>query len=243
MKHLDLFSGIGGFALAARWMGWETVAFCEIEPFCRKVLAKNFPGVPIHDDIHTLDVRELHVDLVTGGFPCQPHSVAGSRRGRDDARHLWPQFARIIEEARSAWVVVENVPGLRTTAADEVLADLESLGYACWPLVVGAVHAGAPHRRQRVWIVANANAARLEVRRGVGRDAEPQRPTAERGRYQPDWLGWTDAPQPAVRRLDDGLPGGLADGCRVQKLKALGNAIVPQVAYEIFRSIDAALCD
>jgi DNA (cytosine-5)-methyltransferase 1 len=156
MRHLDLFSGIGGFALAARWMGWETIAFCEIEDYPRRVLAKNFPGVPIHDDIHSLDARGLRVDIVTGGFPCQPHSVAGSRRGRDDARHLWPQFARIIEEARPAWVVIENVAGLRTTAADEVLADLESLGYACWPLVVGAVHANAPHKRQRVWIVANA---------------------------------------------------------------------------------------
>ncbi len=104
MKHLDLFSGIGGFALAARWIGWQTVAFCEIEPYCRKILAKNFPGVPIHDDIHNVEGSEYRgrIQLVTGGFPCQPHSVAGSRRGRDDARHLWPAFARIIEEARPA---------------------------------------------------------------------------------------------------------------------------------------------
>src|SRR5512139_1420561 len=109
MRHLDLFSGLGGFALAARWMGWETIGFVEIEDYPRRVLAKNFPGVPIHDDIHDFDARGLHADIVTGGVPCQPHSVAGSRRGRHDARHLWPQFARVVEETRPSWIVVENV--------------------------------------------------------------------------------------------------------------------------------------
>ena len=106
------------------------------------------------------------IDLVCGGFPCQPHSVAGKRRGRDDERHLWPEMFRIVRQAQPRWVVAENVPGLRTTAADEVLADLDSAGYAAWPLVVGAWAVGAPHRRDRVWIVAHRDGERRQPERG-----------------------------------------------------------------------------
>src|SRR5690242_14537733 len=106
MRHLDLFSGIGGFSLAAGWAGFTTVQFCEIDPFCQKVLAKNFPGVPIHDDIRTLAGESLGpIDLITGGFPCQPFSVAGKRRGADDDRHLWPEMARLVGECRPRWVL------------------------------------------------------------------------------------------------------------------------------------------
>lgn len=151
--------------------GFTTVGLCEIEPYCREVLKKHWPGVPIWSDVRevTGDVVKTRcgaVDLVAGGFPCQPHSVAGSRKGREDERHLWPEFARVVREVRPRWVLAENVPGLRTTAADEVLADLEAAGYACWPLVVGADDVGAPHRRKRVWIVARL----ADIGRGWVRD-------------------------------------------------------------------------
>jgi len=157
LKVLDLFSGIGGFSLGLESTGgFETIAFCEIEEFPRKVLKKHWPGVPIHEDIHHVSgYKYKGIDLVCGGFPCQPVSMAGKRKGDKDSRWLWPEFLRVIQEARPRWCLIENVPGLRTKHADEVLADLEGQGYACWPLVVGAVHAGAPHRRQRVWIVAH----------------------------------------------------------------------------------------
>ena len=162
MRHLDLFSGIGGFALAVHWVGWETIGFCEIEAYPQAVLRKNFPGIPIIDDVRTLDADRLaelgRIDLVTGGFPCQDVSTAGKRAGLAGARSgLWSEMLRIVESARPAWVVAENVCGLRTLGADRVLADLAEAGYAAWPLVVGAVHAGAPHRRQRVWIVGHAD--------------------------------------------------------------------------------------
>lgn len=154
---LDIFSGIGGISLGLNRAGMRIVAFCEREPFCRAVLAEHWPDVPCFDDIRTLDVdalRPLGVDLVAGGFPCQPVSVAGKRRGHEDERWLWPEMLRLVREVRPRWVLAENVAGLRTLGADGVLEDLESAGYSCWPLVVGADDVGAPHRRKRVWIVA-----------------------------------------------------------------------------------------
>ena len=130
MKHLDLFSGIGGFALAARWAGIETVGFCEIEEYPRKVLAKNFPAVPIHNDIRELDGSIYEgVDIITGGFPCQPFSTCGREKGAKDDRHLWPEMLRIISEARPAWVIAENVSGLVRLGLDMVQHDLEGEGY------------------------------------------------------------------------------------------------------------------
>ncbi|MBX6424169.1 DNA (cytosine-5-)-methyltransferase (plasmid) [Thermosulfurimonas sp. F29] len=169
MRHLDLFSGIGGFALAARWV-WgkahRVLAFVEIDPFCQEVLRKHFPGVPIHDDIRTFKATHLvgRVDLLTGGWPCQPFSHAGKRRGKADDRYLWPEMRRIIEECRPRWVVGENVAGIINLALDDVLSDLEALGYEAWPIVVPACAVNAPHRRDRVWIVAYnvADSAGLE---------------------------------------------------------------------------------
>src|SRR5215831_16662165 len=165
--HLDLFSGIGGFALAASWAGYETVLFCEIDRFCQAVLRKNFPGVPIHDDVRTLAAEHVPgpVDLLTGGFPCQPVSVAGQRRGDADDRWLWPEMARVVGEVRPRYVLAENVPGLIGMALDGCLADLEGLGYACRAVIVPACAVGAWHRRDRVWIVAHAA--------GVRRDGHP----------------------------------------------------------------------
>src|SRR5689334_7839605 len=112
MKHLDLFSGIGGFALAARWAGFETFLFCEIDPFCQKVLNKNFPKVPIFGDIKFLSVQYHQVDILTAGFPCQPFSVAGKQKGKNDDRYLWPETFRIIKLSHPHWLILENVPGI-----------------------------------------------------------------------------------------------------------------------------------
>lgn len=155
--HLDLFSGIGGFALAAQWTGWQTIAFSEIEPYACKVLKRHWPDVPNLGDIR--NVRGVRADLVTGGFPCQPYSLAGKRRGASDDRALWPEMLRVIDEARPAWVLGENVPGIINLELDRVLDDLERIGYAAWPLGIPACAVDARHRRERVWIVAYSERA------------------------------------------------------------------------------------
>lgn len=155
--HLDLFSGIGGFALAARWAGFKTVGFCEQDRFCQKVIAKHWPGIQIHEDICKLDGRQYaEVDLLTGGFPCQPFSFAGKRKGASDDRALWPEMFRVITQARPGWVLGENVAGIVSMELDRVLSDLESLGYSARAIVIPACAVDAKHRRSRVWIVANA---------------------------------------------------------------------------------------
>ena len=148
VRHLDLFSGIGGFALAAKMVGGiKTVGFCEIDRWAQKVLAKNFPGVPIHDDVKTLNPDEYgRIDLVTGGFPCQPFSEAGQQRGKDDDRFLWPYMLRVVERSRPRWVCGENVSGINGLALDDCLADLEGIGYEVAPPInVPACAVGANH--------------------------------------------------------------------------------------------------
>jgi len=225
MRHLDLFSGIGGFALAARWAGIETVGFCEIEEFPRKVLQKNFPGVSIHHDIRELNGEEyVGIDLITGGYPCQPFSTVGKRRGTEDDRHLWPEMLRVITQAKPTWVVCENVYGHVTMGLDEVLADMESEGYAAQPFVVPACAKDAPHRRYRVWVIAHST--------GIG--SYGVIPTKRRDLAPDIWGEWKEWEiKPVVLGEDDGLPD------RVDRIKGLGNAIVPQVAYEILRTIRA----
>lgn len=164
LKVLDLFSGIGGFSLGLeRIGGFETIAFCEIEPFPRKVLQKHWPDVPIFEDVRTLHATDLPraVDVICGGYPCQPFSLAGKRQGAEDDRHLWPEIDRLLREFSStgkkpSWCVFENVAGHINMGLDSVLADLEGQGYTAWPLVIPACAVDAPHRRDRVWIVAHA---------------------------------------------------------------------------------------
>jgi DNA (cytosine-5)-methyltransferase 1 len=161
--HLDLFSGIGGFALAAKWNGYRTVGFCDNEPYSQAVLKKHWPEVPCHKDIR--EVRgDLYagVTLLTGGFPCQPFSVAGKQRGKDDNRYLWPEMCRVIREARPAWIIGENVAGIVNLALDTVCADLEAEGYEVEPIIIPACAVDAPHRRDRVWIIANINGLRSQ---------------------------------------------------------------------------------
>lgn len=156
LRVLDLFSGIGGFSLGLeRTGGFETVAFCEIDPYCRAVLRKHWPDVPIHEDVRTLRGDEYGpVDVVCGGYPCQPFSHAGKRRGAEDDRHLWPEVHRIVASIRPAWCLFENVAGHISMGLDQVLSDLAGEGYAAQPLVIPACALNAPHRRDRVWIVA-----------------------------------------------------------------------------------------
>lgn len=251
--HLDLFSGIGGFALAARMNEVQTVAFVEKDAYAQKVLRKNFADIPIYDDICKFDGKPFNGTwLLTGGFPCQPFSLAGKRRGAEDDRALWPEMLRVIDEAKPRWVLGENVPGIITMELDRVLADLESLGYSAWPVAIPACATDARHRRNRVWIVAHAASGQDDGRNGRIVDAAPgrgeslnaaadsrrenvadangagreeqRRPVANGEEHETAQCGNRWEPEPAICRVVNGLPN------RVDRLKGLGNAIVPQVA-------------
>ena len=336
--HIDLFSGIGGFALAANWAGYQTEIFCERDEFCQKVLGKHWPTVPIVGDIFDFDgTQHAGADLLTAGIPCQPYSCAGKRLGAEDDRALWPEALRVIREARPRWVVIENVAGFINLALDGVLSDLEAEGYETGAVVLPACAVNAPHRRDRVWIVANAgrfdsdrrggkrggqetagarywitrssehaddvadrsdcgreeaqrldfgggendapsdsDRPRLEGRLGESLRERPDERAARESRpHAPDPysepLGWATEPrgqrgggqsESRVGWNFDGLsteldrPFGsgpeqwdgdwergaprVAKGAkdRAKRLKALGNAIVPQVAYQILSAID-----
>jgi DNA (cytosine-5)-methyltransferase 1 len=254
LRVLDLFSGVGLMSLGLGWAGMRTVGFCEIEPACRFWLREQWPAVPIFEDVRALTGEVVlercgAVDLVAGGFPCQPVSVAGSRKGAADERWLWPEMFRLVRELRPRWVLAENVPGLRTLGADGVLADLESAGYACWPLVVGAIHTGAPLRRLRVWIVGlrmdGADGARREggERPGLqgaegadgrwGQSYEPVRPSDRPWPPRPCSVG-------RVPRMADGGPGRLArhrSAARRARLRGWGNGVYAPLVAEIGRAI------
>ena len=168
LTHLSLFSGIGGLDLAAERAGFRTVGQCEWADYPRAVLEKHWPGLPRWRDIRTLTGDDFFektgmrtVTVLSGGFPCQPFSTAGKRRGKEDDRYLWPEMLRVISEIRPAWVVGENVAGIVSMALDTVLSDLESIGYACQALVIPACAVDAPHRRDRVAIVANSQGERF----------------------------------------------------------------------------------
>ena len=201
MNVLDLFSGIGGFSLGLERAGMRTEAFCELDPYCRRVLAKHWPGVPIHDDIRQLDGSQYTgtVDVVCGGYPCQPFSTAGKQQGDADPRHLWPEMRRIIRECRPRWVVAENVRGHVRLGFDTVAAQLEDDGFTVWPVLVPACAVGAPHKRERLWIVANAQRFR---HRGENHGREVRRPDAER-------------PPGGSSRSGDGDREGASDGSDV----------------------------
>lgn len=247
MRLLDLFSGIGGFSLAARWMGWETIQFVEKDEFCQKVLTKNFKGVPIHGDIKTYEPDAmLGVDIISGGSPCQPFSCAGKRRGVEDDRALWCEMLRIIKIVKPRWVLFENVAGIVSMELDNVLADLEGEGYEARTLMVPSCGVNAPQKRDRVWVIANRNQDGDYRRRveeggdsrnggrsetvGGGATVNAERPCAFDNRRPIAYLR---------RRGDDGIPRRV-DTDKGKRIAALGNAIVPQVAYEIFLAIDEA---
>ena len=160
MRHGSLFSGIGGFDLAAEWCGWENVFHCEINPFCQQVLKHYWPNAECYDDIKKTDFTKWRgtIDIISGGFPCQPYSHAGQRKGKDDERHLWPEMLRAIREIEPSYIVGENVRGLISwnggMVFDEVQTDLELAGYEVAAVVIPAAGVNAPHGRDRVWFVA-----------------------------------------------------------------------------------------
>lgn len=184
MTHASIFSGIGGFDLAAEWAGWTNMFNCEIDDFCRNILNYHFPT-----DIRTTDFTVWRglIDVLTGGFPCQPFSVAGKRLGTEDERHLWPEMLRAIREIRPAWVVGENVFGIVNWSDglvfEQVCADLENEGYSLQPFILPACAVDAPHRRDRVWIVAYRSDAGTDNSRGERfRTDSPPTPTASCGK-------------------------------------------------------------
>lgn len=291
LKVLDLFSGIGGFSLGLERAGFQTVAFCEIDPFCRSVLAKHWPDVPIFEDVTVLRGEDVGpVDVICGGYPCQPFSLAGERKGTEDDRHLWPEFMRLVAELGPTWVIGENVAGHISMGLDAVLSDLETEGYAVRSFVIPAVSLDAKHRRDRVWTIGHANgnsqpngaideqAQKLQAvanacggrcdRAEEGESKQPRGAEAEcssealadansyrsqRGnvtgkgqqkrsgkskrqkvagsidgcRSDPCW--WL--PEPNVGRVAHGVPN------RVDRLKALGNAVVPQIPEILGKAI------
>lgn len=267
MRHASLFSGIGGFDLAAQWMGWENVFQVEKDTFCQKVLAKNFPHTKRYGDIKEFDGTKYRgaVDILTGGFPCQPFSTAGERRGTEDERHLWPEMRRVIREVAPAYIVGENVLGLvswsKGLVFEQVHADLEADGYEVQAFVLPAAGVNAPHQRYRIWFVAHAVSERCGEKRPCINEVIKQRSggyieqwdssntnkqgleVRERQRRHDEqeftaafgadnrWERWPT--QPGVCGGNDGVPN------RVDRIKSLGNAIVPQVAYQIFKAIEA----
>lgn len=236
MRLGSLFAGIGGFDLAARWMGWETAWFSEIDPYCSAVLAKHWSGVPNHGDVDRIDWRTVEpVDLVCGGFPCQPVSRAGKREAQADERWLWPAFARCISALRPRYALMENVPGLLDRGMGDILGDLARMRYDAEWCVIPATAASAPHRRERVWVLAYP----------VGVGGQPG--ILDRGELAAAWrearmgqFGGMDGPEAwlqAIPRLcgsNDGVPSV------VDRLRCCGNSIVPQVAQMVFQAIEAA---
>lgn len=244
MNVLSLFAGIGGLELGLERAGMTTVGQVELDPYCRQVLAKHWPEVPKHDDVRTTagwwrSQQRPHVDLVAGGFPCQPVSLAGRGLGERDERWLWPAMADVIAELRPEWVLWENVPGLRKRGLDTVHADLVRLGYRHRVGRIRACEVGAPHVRARLLGVAHAPRLGRGTRgpgRPVGetahRNHQPTQGMAQRGTTTRPGTGhW--ASEPRMDRLVDGLPRELVE----RHLHAYGNAVVPAVGEHIGRLI------
>ena len=296
LTHLSLFSGIGGLDLAAEMAGFRTVGQCEWADYPTKVLEKHWPDVPRWRDIRTLTERSFYektgmriVDVISGGFPCQPFSVAGKRRGKEDDRYLWPEMLRVISELRPAWVVGENVAGIVNMALDQVYADLENEGYAVQAFVIPACAVDAPHRRDRVcilgwgqsesnlfytnakgakykdigkskkgkqkqpWIsrlhtnVSDTKSTELQGRRETTREWRAKSGCSSRRSAQPGLGGvadgisrWMDRgmsapgywmPEPDIPRITSKKEH------RADRLKCLGNAVVPQQFYPVFKAI------
>ena len=280
LRVLDLFSGIGGFSLGLERAGMRTVAFCEIEPYCRAVLRKHWPDVPCFEDVRDLHAFDVGpVDVICGGFPCQDISVAGRGAGLSGERSgLWSEYRRLIEECRPSWVVIENVVALRSRGLDQVLGEISALGYDAEWHCIPAAAIGARHRRDRIWIVAYPGGERCERRQGDKGGDQPDRPASgwqegdggsldgrEGGcaghvanSHEPRLERWLReslrqcsgqwpageggasgidcqwSAEPDVGRVANGVPS------RVDRIRALGNAVVPQIPELIGRAILAA---
>ena len=253
----SLFAGIGGFDLGLERAGFEIKWQEEIDEFCQAVLKKHWPTVPKFGDIRMVGRHNLEaVDLVCGGFPCQPFSVAGQRRGAEDDRYLWSEMLRVIKETRPSWVVGENVAGLVRMGLDTVLADVEALGYDARTFIVPACAVGAPHRRDRAWIVAhsgcelrsswrNATLDREEAERCLSADVFER--CCENVAHAESWrIARELALGPEARGLGGGSMWPIEPGMgrvaygvprRMDRLKGLGNAVLPQIPEIIGRAI------
>lgn len=294
MRHGSLFSGIGGFDLAAEWSGFTNVFQVEIDEFCQQVLKKNFPNTKRYYDIKGFKGTSYRgsVDIISGGFPCQPFSIAGRRKGDKDERALFSEMVRVINEIRPGWIVAENVYGLLNIHNgdyfEEICSSLESIKYEVQPIIIPASTFNAPHQRNRVWIIGRENSQdsrceyvqrtqnkrELKEQNKQGNATKFERPIKsegiriitdtnhgrlERGKgkrnngmrhnrgqntaWDKEWIEVATE----FCRVDDGLSVELDGlkytkaGHRVERLKALGNAIVPQVAYQIFQAIKESM--
>jgi len=244
MRHGSLFSGIGGFDLAAEWCGWENVFHCEWNPFGQKVLKHHFPKSISYNDITKTDftIHRGDIDILSGGFPCQPYSTAGKRLGKEDERHLWPEMLRAIREIQPEWVVGENVLGIVNwnggMVFEEVQTQLEIEGYEVQAYILPACSQNAPHKRERTWFVAHSDSARIY------KQHIPTKPKEKiaHSRLFFEKRDFSSFPtEPPILRRDDGISERLDSKTfskwRNQSIRAYGNAIVPQVAYQIFKSI------
>ena len=278
MIHASLFSGIGGFDLAAEWMGWENLFHCEWNPFGQQVLKHHFPNSISYNDITKTDfsIHRGQVDILTGGFPCQPYSSAGKRLGKADERHLFPHMLRCIKEVQPRWIIGENVRGLVSwnggMVFNEVYDDLEREGYEVQSFLIPAAGVNAPHQRYRIWFVAYSNSnggghlcrqkqkctfetfpkysntclSRITSNSNLSRcedERKQSKSTTQNTRIINSCSRWIKFPsKSALCGGDDGLPTKL-DGItfskwKNQSIKAYGNAIVPQVAHQLFKTIE-----
>jgi DNA (cytosine-5)-methyltransferase 1 len=293
--HTSFCTGIGACELAAMWMGWRNAFSCEIDPFCHQVLKYYYPHIKHYENIFGTDFSEWRgkIDILTAGFPCQPFSCAGSRKGAEDDRYLWPEVLRGVDEIRPNWFIGENVAGITSMVlpgdeikvgsytdlegesyletemrqqfiVDRICNDLESIGYSVQPIIIPACAVGAPHRRDRIWFIANCSNARPEgMQQGEngiyefevtantdkelleGRDAQrPQRRENQEFTIKSFNCSscWENFPsQSPVCCGDDGLPSQLSgitfSKHRAESIKAYGNSMVPQLVYQIFKAI------
>lgn len=247
MKHLDLFSGIGGFALAASWV-WgdehDIHSFVEIEPFCQKVLKKHWPQVPIHSDIKDYKHDGTTIDLLTGGFPCQPFSTAGGRNGQEDDRYLWPSMLETIQEVEPTWIIGENVNGIKSMGFRKMLSELESINYNTQCFNIPACGVGAPTYRPRVWIVANNRSHPDNIKRTLEKGKKfmvERRKDNEfkiwRKFYRTLELAVRSRSNETLKAIFCGNCNGISRKLDKSRIKALGNAIVPQVVVPIMQAI------
>ena len=264
LTHLSLFSGIGGLDLAAEWAGFTSVGQCEWADFPTKILEQHWPDVPKWRDIHDLTGEDFRartglrtVDVISGGFPCQPFSVVGKQEGKEDERYLWPEMLRIIADLKPRFVVGENVPGILRIAAADVVESLEREGYECVLFDFEAASVGAPHRRERIAFVAHRKSGTMENSGScgcIGTGVLPEQPwgteferasetvaDTESRRQQRRQRSWEETRRPCCGRRWPVEPdvGRVANGVpdRVDRIKALGNAVVPPQFYPIFKAI------
>lgn len=241
MKVLSLFSGIGGLDLGLERAGMRVVGQVEIDPFCRAVLAKHWPGVKQMADVREVKGDEFGpIDAIAAGVPCQPSAQGGRRLGAADERWLWPEFVRIVRRARPDWIVPENPRGFVTMPdAAGVVGELEDAGYIFRPLLLGARHIGSTHRRDRYWMVGYSDRIGQQAKVHVPKLRQARREVSRDSFVGSMRTAWPPRPSHVhqVPRMADGLPRGVVGFTRSNSLRALGNAVVPQVAEVIGRAI------